>query len=71
MKIRAIVNYPNQESAGIIEGTTAQVMGQLANLGEQLKIFCDVAFLVGTDGRTRRSARNVNGQEWAVLIHTL
>ena len=68
MKIRAIVNYPNQESAGIIEGTVAQVMGQI---DARLPLFRDVAFLVGVDRRTRRAVAKLDGQEWAVLIHTL
>jgi hypothetical protein len=67
MKIRAIVNYPNQEAAGIIEGTAAQVMAQF----DRCPLFRDVAFLVGIDRRTRRAVAKLDGEEWAVLIHTL
>ena len=67
MRIRAILNDPREEAAGIIEGTVAQVMAQF----DRLPLFRDVAFLVGVDRRTRRAVAKLDGQEWAVLIHTL
>lgn len=67
MRIRAILNDPREEAAAIIEGTVAQVMAQF----DRLPLFRDVAFLVGVDRRTRRAVAKFDGQEWAVLIHTL
>jgi hypothetical protein len=68
MRIRAIINDPREEAAAIIEGTVAQVMGQI---DARLPLFRDVAFLVGTDRRTRRAVAKLDGEEWAVLVHTL
>lgn len=68
MRIRAIINYPREEAAGIIEGTVAQVMGQI---DARLPLFRDVAFLVGVDRRTRRAVAKIDGEEWAVLVHTI